>query len=262
MRDALDFRRKFTTPQPALEFYARVRAAKDAYVLVEQLEIPPATGRAFTIRRGQVARFLISHGPQIVDLDVFSAQNPRQRLWANQTLNSEGFWLSTFSRLWSNLPDSRPLATIVEDTVETDQSGGPARHHHIFGGHCSPREWYQATGKRGLPSCYENLCASVVPFGLPSDAIHDNLNLFQKTLLTSDGMLRTVRSDARAGDFVDFFAETDVLLAAALCPRGSGATELSDPVQERYPITVRVFESGLMPLPFEQTDGCPRMDER
>ena len=79
---------------------------------------------------------------------------------------------------------------------------------------------------RGLPNCYENLCASVVPYGLSSNAIHDNLNLFQKTLLTSDGMLRTVRSDARLGDFVDFFAETDVLLAAALCPRGSGATEL------------------------------------
>src|SRR5258706_5474562 len=201
MRDALDFRRKFITPQLMLEFYAGIRAAKDRYSLISQFEIPPATGLAFKIGRGQIARFNISHGPQIVDLDIFNAQDPRQRLWANHTMNSEGFWLSTFSRLWSNLPNSRPLATIVEDTVETDQSCGPARHHHIFGGHCNPQEWYRATGKRGLPNCYENLCASVAPFGLSPDAIHDNLNLFQKTLLTNDGMLRTVRSDARVGDF-------------------------------------------------------------
>jgi len=261
MSDALDFRRKVPQPAAALNFYARVRAAKNTYVQIEQFEIPSPTGRAFKVKRGQIARFLISHGPQIIDLDVFNAEDPRERLWANQTLSREGFWLPVFARLWSNMPWFRPLATIVEDTVKTDQSEGPARHHHIFGAHCNPYYWYLATGKHGLPSCYENLCRSIAAFGLPAEAVHDNLNLFQKTLLTPDRMTKTVRSDARVGDFVDFYAEVDLLLAASLCPRGSGATEPSDPVQERFPITVQIFDTGTAPEPFSYDTMRALVDE-
>jgi uncharacterized protein YcgI (DUF1989 family) len=105
------------------------------------------------------------------------------------------------------------------------------------------------TGRRDLPSCYTNLCDAIQPFGLGPEAVHDNLNLFQKTRLV-DGMLMTVRGDARVGDHVDFFAEIDLLFAASLCPRGSGATEPDDPVQERFPVTVEIFDTGFVPLPF------------
>jgi hypothetical protein len=56
--------------------------------------------------------------------------------------------------------------------------------------------------------------------------------------------------DARVGDYVDFYAEMDLLLAASLCPRGSGATEPSEPAQERNPVTVQIFNSGMDPEPF------------
>jgi uncharacterized protein YcgI (DUF1989 family) len=250
MRDAFDFRRKFPTPASTLQFYERVRAAKPNYLLVDKFEVPSPTGRAFIVKAGQIARFLISHGPQIVDLDVFNVAHPHEHLWANQTLNREGFWLTTFSRLWSNMPWFRPLATIVEDTIKTDHSQGPARHHHIFGGYCNPFYWYISTGKHDLPNCYENLCTSIGNFGLAPEAVHDNLNLFQKSILTSEGVMKTVRSDARIGDYVDFYAELDLLLAASLCPRGSGGTEPSDRFQERYPITVQIFDSGIVPVAF------------
>jgi uncharacterized protein YcgI (DUF1989 family) len=250
MRDALDFRRKFPTSTATLDFYRGVQAAENRYALVSEFEIASPTGKAFRVNGGQIARFLVVSGPQIVDIDVFNADNPRERLWANQTLNREGFWLSTFSRLWSNMPWFRPLATITHDGVETDQSAGAARHHHIFGGHCNPYFWQVATGHAGLPNCYDNLCKAVAEFGLPAESVHDNLNLFQKTLLAPDGKMRTVRSDARPGDFVDFYAEMDVLFAASLCPRGSGATEPSDPIQERHPIRVQIFETGIAPLEF------------
>jgi uncharacterized protein YcgI (DUF1989 family) len=250
MRDALDFRRKFPVPPATLAHHASIRAAAAHYRLVDRFEIATPTGRGFRVARGHIARFLVSHGPQIVDLDVFNAADPSERLWANQTLNREGFWLSTDARLWSNMPHFRPLAAIVDDTVVTDQSGGPARHHHIFGGHCNPHYWYIVAGRYGLPNCYDNLCAAIHPFGLGPAAVHDNLNLFQKSRLLPDGTMKTARSDARVGDHVDFFAEMDLLLAASLCPRGSGATEPEDPVQERFPVTVEIFDTGFEPLPF------------
>ncbi len=250
MRDALDFRRKFPTPRTALEFYSAIQEAAARYVLRETIVIAPATGRSLRVRRGQIARFLVSHGPQIVDLDIFNADDPRERLWANQTLNREGFWLSTGARLWSNMPHFRPLATITTDTIKTDQSLGPARHHHIFGGHCNPHYWFVATGKTGLPSCYDNLVAASAEVGLGPDSVHDNLNLFQKSILTPQGELKTVRSDARVGDYVDFFAEQNLILATSLCPRGSGAAEPTDPVQERFPITVHIYDTDFEPRPF------------
>ncbi len=250
MRDGLDFRRKFPTPALVRAFYDQVRVARPGYTLARSFEIASPEGLAFLVRRGQVARFLISHGPQMVDLDIFNATDPSERLWANQTMNREGFWLTTYSRLWSNMPNFRPLATIVEDTIRTDQSRGPARHHYIYGAHCNRYFWFVATGKFDLPNCYDNLCRAVEEHGLGPDAVHDNLNLFAKTLLRPDGSLTMVRSDAGPGDHVDFYVEVDLLLAASLCPRGSGATEPSDPIQERYPITVEIYDTGIEPRQF------------
>jgi uncharacterized protein YcgI (DUF1989 family) len=250
MRDALDFRRKVPLPAATAAHQAAVRDAAPTYRLIESFEIPAPTGRGFTVARGQIARFLVSHGPQIVDLDIFNAADPRERLWANQTLSREGFWLTAGARLWGTMPRFRPLASIVADTVVTDQSQGPSRHHHIFGAHCNPHYWFVATGRRGLPSCYDNLCQAIAPFGLAADAVHDNLNLFQKSRLMPDGLIQTVRSDAKPGDHVDFYAEIDLLLAASLCPRGSGGREPDDPAQERFPITVQILDTGVAPQPF------------
>jgi uncharacterized protein len=262
MRDGLDFRRDFPTPPMARVFYDRIRAARPCYSLSRSFEIPSPGGLAFLARQGQIVRFLISHGPQMVDLDLFRATDPNERLWASQTMNLEGFWLTTYSRLWSNMPNFRPLATIVEDTIRTDQTHGAARHHYIYGAHCNRYFWLIATGRPGLPNCYDNLCRAIEEHGLGPDAVHDNLNLFAKALLRSDGSLTMARSDARPGDFVDFYAEMDLLFAASLCPRGSGATEPSNPYQERYPITIEIYDTGIAPLHFWRADEVPERRSR
>src|SRR4051812_16152685 len=103
-------------PTPALTrgFYDELRAHAAQWEDVESLVIPAVTGRALRVTAGDVLRVTCHEGPQIVDLMVFNAEDPSERLWANQTLNREGASLTVGSRLWSTLPMFRPLMTIIE----------------------------------------------------------------------------------------------------------------------------------------------------
>lgn len=243
-------------PTPAVDhaFYDDVRAREAERELVDAFGVAARTGRAFEVPAGHVARIVCHEGPQIVDLCVFNRADPRERLWANQTLNREGMALSTDARLWSNLPMFRPLMTIVRDTVQTVPSPSRARHHSILGAHCNPRFWGWGLGTYDHPfaqdvNCFSNLRKAIEPFGLGSDDVHDNLNLFQKIGIEPEsGDLVMEPSDARPGDFVDFFAELDVLVAIALCPQGSGAALPTSPDQDGHPVRVELYRTGITPL--------------
>jgi uncharacterized protein YcgI (DUF1989 family) len=50
--------------------------------------------------------------------------------------------------------------------------------------------------------------------------VHDVLNVFQVTGLTAEGRYFTKPSPAKTGDFIEFFAEIDVLAALSVCPHG------------------------------------------
>jgi len=50
--------------------------------------------------------------------------------------------------------------------------------------------------------------------------------VFQVTGLTAEGRYFTKPSPAKAGDFIEFFAELDVLAALSVCPHG----DMSKPV--------------------------------
>jgi uncharacterized protein YcgI (DUF1989 family) len=246
----VDLERYVLTVELEPEFYERLRAKRSRFGLVDEFIIPENTGKGFVVKRGQVARFLIIEGPQIADIDFFNANDYSEHLWANQTMNREGNWLTTFSRLWSNMPHFRPLVTIIEDTLRTRPGDGRFFHHHISGAHCNPYSWLLATGRWDHPNCYDNLASAIGPFGLGPESVHDNLNLFQKTAKHIDGANITEGSDAVVGDFVEFYAEMDILVAVSLCPQGSAKTLPHDPFQDTHPIGIEIYETGVEPMEF------------
>lgn len=247
--------RYFPVPTLPRDFYEQVRAKRSQFRLVEEFIIPKETGKGFVVKRGHTVRFVIIEGPQIVDMDVFNAHDPSEHLWANQTLNREAAWLTTFHRLWGNMPRFRPLMTIIEDTVRT-RTGSPwygdgdYRHHHIVGAHCTQYFWLVSTGKPGHSNCYENLVSAIRPFGLGPEHVHDNLNLFQKAKKDVNGAMSGGPSDAVVGDYVEFYAEIDVLVAASLCPQGSAKTLPTDPFQDVHPMKIEIYETDVEPLEF------------
>jgi uncharacterized protein YcgI (DUF1989 family) len=243
--------RRFPTPALNRAFYETLRARRSEFRRVGEVLVPKEGGRAFAVRRGQVVRLVCVEGPQIADVDVFNADDPHEHLWANQTLNREGAHLTTFSRLWSNMPRFRPLMTLIEDTVRNVPTNPGARHHIILGAHCNPYYWLIASGRSNHSTCYTNLVSAIASFGLGPEFVHDNLNLFQKTRIDPEtSRYVTEGSDAVAGDYVEFYAEIDVLMAVSACPVGSGRFAAETHLADTKPLLAQLYDTGVDPEPF------------
>lgn len=135
----------------------------------------------------------------------------------------------------------RPLATIVADSLGwygKDGSGG--RCHDLLGTRCDPYinyllgggggggegEGEGGKGKGGGSAgsydfhCHSNLVRAVLPWGMNEGDVHDVINLFQVTGLDEGGRYFMQPSPAQKGDYIEFLAETDLLLALSTCPGG------------------------------------------
>ena len=206
-------------------FYGRL-AADPGRTLVERFVVPRRSGRAWPVRAGQIFRIIAVEGPQVADLNVWSLANPRERFWASRTRQLHQAHLSTFDRLWSCLPYLRPLLTITADTIQYGLDADGAGCHDLLGTRCDPYVHKLLNGEEFDLCCHSNLVRAVRAFGLAESDVHDVLNVFQVTGLTPDGRYFVKPSPARRGDYLECFAEIDVLCAISVCPHG----DLSVPV--------------------------------
>ncbi len=228
------------------EFYDRVASAPGRK-LVEQFTIPIRTGRAWEVPAGHVFRIVAVDGPQVGDLNIWNRHDPRERLWASRTRQLQGAHVSTHDRLWSTLPFLRPLATITADTLAgygIDEYGG--RIHDLLGTRCDPYVNKLLTGQDFHFHCHSNLVRSVMPFGLTEFDVHDVLNVFQVTGLNADDMYFMRDCPAQRGDYLEFFAEIDLLCALSTCPGGDLSVPLwgpdaRDPIEVCRPLGVEVY---------------------
>jgi hypothetical protein len=217
-------------PGSALEvdraFYARLAEPGAKRTLIDRFVLPRRTGRAWPVRAGQVFRIVALEGPQVADLNVWNLANPRERFWASRSRQLHQAHVSTFDRLWSCLPYLRPMLTITADTVGYARDEDGAGCHDLLGTRCDPYVHKLLNGEELDVCCHSNLVRAVAPYRLTELDIHDVLNVFQVTGLTGEGRYFTKPSPAKTGDFIEFFAEQDVLAALSNCPHG----DMSAPV--------------------------------
>ncbi|WP_271395973.1 urea carboxylase-associated family protein [Neomicrococcus lactis] len=237
---------------PALEvdkaFYSRIAKTLDSRTLVDSFEIPIRSGRAWKVPAGHVCRLITVDGPQVGDLNIWNFNNPRERFWAARTRQLQAAHVTTFDRLWSNLPFLRPLATITADTLENygvDSEGG--RVHDTLGTRCDPYVNRMLTGEDFDYHCHSNLTRAVMPFGLTEFDVHDVLNVFQCTGLNDKDQYFMKTCPAKVGDFFELFAEQDLLMALSTCPGGDLSVPLwgegaHDPIEVCRPIGVEVYK--------------------
>lgn len=119
----------------------------------------------------------------------------------------------------------RPLVTILEDTLSwygVDEHGG--RVHDLLGTGCDPYISAVLTGGEAGGEqnkyydfhCRSNLTRAVLPFGLVEHDVHDVINLFQVTGLDELGRYFMNPCPASPGDYIEFLAEQDVLMALSM----------------------------------------------
>ena len=248
-------------PEPLrmdLEFYDDIRARVSERKLLQRSIIPPNNGRGFRVDKGQTFKIIQEQGPQVVDVCLWNADCPqRESLSLNRTLLADGLFITTNSRLWSDLPMYRPIATCIEDTVDT----GPADegwHAHFSGSHCASEVWELTFGVPGLNGCHLNLLQGAESMGLTEeDVIGDNINLFMKMRIDGlTGRRYFSKTDAKKGDYIEFYAEIDLLISVSVCPDGDSS--LIPETFHKLPIAVEIYETGIEPKEFKKwTDWRP-----
>jgi hypothetical protein len=213
----------------------------------QHFTIPIRSGHAWHVPAGSVCRIVTVEGPQVGDLNLWNAHNPRERMWAARTRQLHRAHVSTFDRLWSTLPYLRPMATITADSLEhygVDDDGG--RVHDLLGSRCDPYVNRMLTDEDFDRHCHSNLVRAVLPHGLTEFDVHDVLNVFQCTGLNADDQYFMKASPAQQGDFFEFFAEIDLLCALSTCPGGDLSVPLwgpdaRDPIDVCRPLGVEVY---------------------
>ena len=239
-------------------FYDRVRAARPNIKLVEKFNIPGRSGRGLHVKKGQTFRFVTVEGPQIGDVTFWNAHNSKEYFNATRTWAVEGFVIGVYSRLWSEVPWFRPMATCVEDTVIPNPEHVDY-HHHYTRTHCTTELWEMYTGEPGLNSCHLNFLQAIEPYGLKEEDIHDNFMVHQKTYVDPvSGRTNVIRGDSRPGDYVEFYAEMDLLVGVSACPNGEGDRKVRLGHEIVHPLRIEVYEMGIQPKEFPKwTDWRP-----
>lgn len=230
------------------------RAAREGWEKLSETVVPPREARCFDVPAGCFFRIVSIEGPQVGDLNLWSAGDLQERFFSGKTRALHGTHVSTGDRLWSCLPYLRPMATITEDTLDWygfDDWGGSV--HDVIGTRCDPYTHRLLAGGDYHHCCHSNLTRALAGrLGRPREsvepAVHDVLNVFMCTGFTRDtGQYFMKASPVRPGDFLEFFAEIDLLGALSACPGGDCGAEHSSDASACHPLLVEVFRPAAPP---------------
>ncbi len=234
-----------TLPEAPLALY---KAARATATKVDEVLIPARDARCFEVPAGQFFRISSVEGPQVGDLNLWNSKDLGERFFSGKTRALHGTHITTGERMWTSLPTLRPMATIVEDTLGwygIDAYGGSV--HDVIGTRCDPYTGNLLAGDHYHYCCHSNLTRALAAhMGMSlreaEPYVHDVLNVFMCTGFTRDtGQYFMKASPVRPGDYLEFFAEIDLLGALSACPGGDCSSEHSSDTAACYPMLVEVF---------------------
>ncbi|MBO9406358.1 DUF1989 domain-containing protein [Shimia sp. R9_1] len=234
-----------TLPTPPMALY---EAARSGAVKVDEVLIPARDARCFEVPAGHFFRITSVEGPQVGDLNLWNLNDLSERFFSGKTRALHGTHITTGERMWSSLPSLRPMATIVSDTLGwygIDAYGGSV--HDVIGTRCDPYTGNLLSGDQYHYCCHSNLARALAAHqGISLEEaephVHDVLNVFMCTGFTRDtGQYFMKASPVRPGDYLEAFAEIDLLGALSACPGGDCSAEHSSDVAACHPLLVEVF---------------------
>ncbi len=229
--------------------YLELDAARDSFELVSRDVIPARSGKGFSVDKGQVFRIVEEEGGQIGDVWFINRDDPREHFMGHTTFLHEGAYPKKFSQFWSCMPNVRPMATmLVEHSGDPDLP--PNFHNHVvLGGHCTINQWQALSDVKEHNSCHANGIQAVEPFGLGEpEILHDNFMVFQPSFIGPDGSGDSVQSQAEPGDYTEFVADMNLIVAVSACPVGDYAVPMTEPDKiTARPLAFEIFTPTYYP---------------
>ncbi len=226
------------------------KKARKYLKVVNEIIIPPRDAKCFKVKEGQFFRIECIEGSQVGDLNLFHYNNIKEKFYSGKTRALHGTHLSIGDQMWSCFPYFRPLATITWDTLNwygIDNDGGSV--HDVIGTRCDPYTAKLLKGDDYHYCCHSNLTRALaktknIKIKDAENFIHDVLNVFMCTGFTKDAHQYFMKaSPARPGDYIEFFAETNLLGILSACPGGDCGSEHSSDNSKCHPLKISILSA-------------------
>ena len=189
--------------------------------IINEFVIPRCTGKAFRVNKGQLFRVIEYEGKQTAGLIFLNAHNYKEQFMAEYSAGLN-FVAGTGSHyrlttLFSKVPYENVMLTVTDNKVGD----------HYLGPHCT-RTMMDIWNAPGHRSCSDNFADALGEFGLELEDIYspsvfhafaNNFRIDPK----GDGTLRIDPPRTEKGDYIEFLAEMDVLVAVSVCPDDKSA---------------------------------------
>lgn len=187
--------------------------------------IPPRSGAAFQIKRGQVLTVIDPEGEQVSDLVAYNAQDIEEHISSGRSIDyASRIFLTTGDVLWSNR--SRPMLTILRDDV--------GRHDFLLSP-CSREMFTIIYGdEQPLQGCQGNLEMALATYGVKPDRIPIAFNVFMHVCVDGEtGKIMVNPPLSKPGDSTSFHAEMDLIMALTACSAGQSNNFKCKPIHYR-----------------------------
>ena len=189
--------------------------------------IPAREGVAVRVPRGRTLRVINTHGHQVVDFWAFNARKVAEFMSMEHTRPSilkltpaPGDVLRSNRR--------RPMLTVVEDTT-------PGVHDTTIAA-CNV-ERYRMLGVAGRhANCEDNLYTALAALGITPPEVPCPFNLFQNTRYHPSRGLEFKPPTSRAGQYIAFRAEMNVVAVLSACPMDVLPINRDGPADAHYQV--------------------------
>ncbi len=189
--------------------------------------IPAGEGVAVRVARGRTLRVINTHGHQVVDFWAFNARKTAEFMSMEHTRPSilkltpvPGDVLRSNRR--------RAMLSVVEDTT-------PGVHDTTIAA-CNV-ERYRMLGVAGRhANCEDNLHTALAVLGITPPEVPCPFNLFQNTRYHPRRGLEFKPPTSRAGQYIAFHAEMDLIAVFSACPMDVLPINRDGPVDARFEV--------------------------
>ncbi len=190
--------------------------------IVEEFIIPKCSSKAFIVKKGQVLRVISHEGKTVGDLRFLNAHDYREQFSScvSEAWNSDqGIGgVHKLKKLYSKWPWANVMLTVIDDKVGD----------HRFNSQCTPF-FMEIFDKPGHLSCADLFDECLKPYHLSMRDLEADgtFNAFMPFRIANDenGTILFDRPSSEKGDYIDFLAEMDVLVAATSCPEDGIITD-------------------------------------
>ena len=249
--------------KPYNKFYEKGKAASDAgkLKLVSEKICQPFNGYSFELKKGQVIRHEVIDGPQILDTIYHVRSRPTEE-WACSYHSTVLGAMTPYEGMhyYSNTPFTRPLLTIIRDTVDHEKIraayGPTASHNFIYNsGRCTSGIYEIAYGVVNSNSCDLNLKQGLVEalgeekarlINTPAAFMHFQCVAYDKIPMN---LTYCPAGDIfKKGDYVELLAHEDLYAIVSPCPLGDQNDTSSLEGCINWPWRVAIYEGEDGPL--------------